>query len=63
MCQKLLQQKDIATEERDGKIVIPALPKEHIAAINELLVANHIKVFEIGIIRNDLESIFIDLVK
>ncbi|MBL0745492.1 ABC transporter ATP-binding protein [Chryseolinea lacunae] len=63
LSQQLLHQQNIAATQHDGKLILPSLPKEHLAAINQQLVHHDIKVFEIGIVKNDLESIFIDLVK
>jgi lantibiotic transport system ATP-binding protein len=48
---------------RDGSIALPPLPRERIAAINRALVAAGVDVYEIGLERNDLESIFMDLVE
>lgn len=49
--------------EMHGMIQIPLTEKKTIARLNQLLVQNGIDVYHIGIIKNDLESIFIDLVK
>lgn len=46
----------------DGKIVMPAAAKDSIAAINQQLVSKGIAVYEISTVKNDLESIFIDLI-
>ncbi len=48
---------------RDDSIVLSPLPRERIAAINRALVAAGVEVYEIGLERNDLESIFMDLVE
>jgi lantibiotic transport system ATP-binding protein len=53
---------EIAAELKDGKFNLPAMPREQIAKLNRELVAEGVEVFEIGIIRNDLETIFIDMV-
>ncbi|MCW3084814.1 MAG: Sulfate-transporting ATPase [Bacteroidetes bacterium] len=45
------------------KIILPLLPKEKIVQMNELLVKNNIGVFEITTVKNDLETIFMDLIK
>jgi hypothetical protein len=42
---------------------MPVLERELIASINKQLVEQDIKVYQISIVKNDLESIFIDLVK
>lgn len=48
---------------RDDSIALPSLPRERIAAINRALVAAGVEVYEIGLERNDIESIFMDLVE
>ncbi len=48
---------------KDGKFSMPALPKEQIARINRELVEGGVEVFEISVIKNDLETIFIDMVR
>ncbi len=52
----------MAAELRDGKFSLPAIPKEQIARINRDLLDAGVEVFEISVIRNDLETIFIDMV-
>jgi lantibiotic transport system ATP-binding protein len=46
----------------DGEIVLPAMPAERIAAINRRLIAQGLDVYEIRTVRNDLETIFLNLV-
>ena len=46
----------------DGKITLPLLPKEQIAAINRQLLQNGLDVYELTTTRNDLETIFMDLI-
>ena len=45
-----------------GKFILPAISKQTIANINQQLVNNGIEVYEIKAIKNDLESIFMDLI-
>ncbi|HEX8459434.1 MAG TPA: ABC transporter ATP-binding protein [Pyrinomonadaceae bacterium] len=45
-----------------GKIAVPMLDKEAIAAINRKLVHNDIEVYQINKIENDLEKIFFDVI-
>jgi lantibiotic transport system ATP-binding protein len=45
-----------------GKIAIPVLEKEQIAAINQKLVQGGIEVYQIGKIESDLEKIFFDVI-
>jgi len=47
----------------DGEIVLSALTRERIAAINRKLNAQHLDVYEIRSVRNDLETIFLNLVR
>lgn len=53
----------ISTEIKNGMVVTPVLEKIKIAELNKKLVQENIEVYQISIIKNDLESIFIDLVK
>jgi lantibiotic transport system ATP-binding protein len=46
----------------NGKIMLPALPKEKIAMVNQQLVNSGVEVYEISVVKNDLETIFIDLI-
>ena len=46
----------------NGRCELPALPRETIADINRQLVMNGIDVYEVSVVKNDLERIFIDLV-
>lgn len=45
------------------KVVMPALVKEELGNINQSLVQRGIKVYELTTVKNDLETIFIDLLK
>jgi ABC-2 type transport system ATP-binding protein len=47
----------------NGQITIPVVAKEVIAGLNRQFVGGGIKVYQISIVKNDLESIFIDLVR
>ena len=53
----------IAARVMDGEIVLPALTGERIAAVNRQLTARNLDVYEIRTVRNDLETIFLDLVR
>jgi ABC-type multidrug transport system ATPase subunit len=53
---------NVAASFADGKFNMPAIPKELIAKINRELVAGGVEVFEISVIKNDLETIFIDMI-
>jgi ABC-type multidrug transport system ATPase subunit len=51
----------IAAEAGDGEIVLPPLDRAHIAALNRDLTSRGLDVYEIRVVRNDLETIFLDL--
>ena len=53
----------IAAQMADGEIVLPALTGERIAALNRRLNARNLDVYEIRTVRNDLETIFLNLVR
>jgi ABC-2 type transport system ATP-binding protein len=59
---KILTQNDLTALYQEGKYVLPALSKERIAKINRQLVSEGVDVFEVSTVKNDLETIFIDLV-
>jgi ABC-type multidrug transport system ATPase subunit len=46
----------------NGKVVMPLVAKEAIAILNRRLVRDGIDVYEISMVKNDLETIFIDLI-
>jgi ABC-type multidrug transport system ATPase subunit len=52
----------VATRTESGKIAVPLLGKEKIAAINQRLVQNNVEVYQISKIENDLEKIFFDVI-
>jgi ABC-type multidrug transport system ATPase subunit len=47
----------------NGKVVMPLVAKEAIAILNRQLMGEGIDVYEISPVKNDLETIFIDLIK
>ncbi|MFL6247379.1 MAG: ABC transporter ATP-binding protein [Thermoanaerobaculia bacterium] len=53
----------IAARVAAGEIVLPALTGERIAALNRRLNARNLDVYEIRTVRNDLETIFLNLVR
>ncbi len=53
----------IAARMAEGEIVLPALSGERIAALNRRLTARDLDVYEIRTVRNDLETIFLNLVR
>jgi ABC-2 type transport system ATP-binding protein len=46
-----------------NEISVPVIPDEMIAKLNEKLVASSVKVYQIKTVKNDLESIFMNLTK
>ena len=52
----------IAAEVVDGELVLPAMPNDRVAAVNRRLNARSLDVYELRSVRNDLESIFLQLV-
>ncbi len=59
----ILHTNGISSEIKNGLVVLPVIGKNKIAEINKQLVNENIDVYQISTIKNDLESIFIDLVK
>ena len=58
-----IAQQGIAAQMDEGEIVLPALPGERIAALNrQLTTTRNLDVYEIRSVRNDLETIFLNLV-
>ena len=53
----------IAAQMADGEVVLPPLPAERVAALNRQLVARNLDVYEIRAVRNDLETIFLDMLR
>ena len=60
---RTIEQQGIAARVIDGEVLLPALTRERIAAINRALTTRGLDVYEIRTLRNDLESIFLNLVK
>jgi len=46
----------------NGRCTLPALPKATIAEINRQLVVKGIDVYEVSVVKNDLERIFMDMI-
>ncbi|CAN5295404.1 ABC transporter ATP-binding protein [soil metagenome] len=60
---QLISSFHLAPVLQHGKLMIPKIEKELIAKLNKTLVENNIEVYQITIIKNDLESIFMDMTK
>ncbi len=59
---EVMIQNGIDAEYQNGRCTLPALPKETIAAINRQLVLKGVDVFEVSVVKNDLERIFMDMI-
>jgi len=59
---RLINDNNCAAHIENGKIRMPVVSKEKIASINRQLVNSNIEVYEISCIKNDLETIFMDLI-
>jgi len=60
---QLVRREGLAATMENGRIQLPTVPKAVIARINRQLVEQGIEVYELASVRNDLETIFIDLIK
>lgn len=60
---QVLKTNGIQFQQEGNQLHMPVLERELIASINKQLVEEDIQVYQISIVKNDLESIFIDLVK
>lgn len=60
---ELIAAKGLQPVHTNGVVTIPTVDKQTVAKINAALVNNGVDVYEISTVKNDLESIFIDLVK
>jgi lantibiotic transport system ATP-binding protein len=58
----VIEQLGVCAAIEDGEIVLPALPPQQIGVLNRSLIVRNIDVYEIRSVRNDLESIFLNLV-
>lgn len=62
-CRQILLSQHIEARIEKNRVMIPVLPRQSIARINAQLVQEGIDVYEISTEKNDLESVFIELVK
>jgi len=60
---RAISHEGIAARLVDGEIVLPALTRERIAELNLQLTMRNLDVYEIRTVRNDLETIFLNLVR
>ena len=59
---QIINELNLSPRIEAGRIAVPLLDKERIAAINQRLVENGIDVYQISKIENDLERIFFDVI-
>lgn len=59
---EILNHSGIKATLKEGKINLPIFPKEEIAEMNKNLVTNKIEVYEISTSKNDLETLFMNLI-
>ena len=60
---RIITENNLQANIENGKLTLPTLPKSTIAHITQQLVQANIEVYEVGIINNDLEAIFMNLIK
>lgn len=58
---QLIQNRQLEAHIKEGKILLPQLPKPAIAQLNQNLVNQGVEVYGIATVANDLESIFMNL--
>lgn len=59
---QIIADHELTSTVKNGKIIIPGISKERIASLNRQLVDNGVEVYEISVIKSDLEMIFMDLI-
>ncbi|MGG9964135.1 ABC transporter ATP-binding protein [Ferruginibacter sp. SUN106] len=59
---QVIRENNLVPQITEGKVIIPAVSKTMTAKIIQQLVNNSVEVYEAGIIKNDLETIFMDLI-
>jgi len=59
---ELMTSMNLDAQFQNGRCTLPAMPKEKIAEINRELVSRGVDVFEVSVVKNDLERIFMDMV-
>lgn len=60
--QQLLKAMNVLASIQNGKLLVGICEKEKIAALNRELVRSGIRVYEMSVLKNDLENIFMDLI-
>jgi ABC-2 type transport system ATP-binding protein len=59
---RLIRNMNFEVTTQKGKIILPVMTNEQLAAINTQLVSSGLSVYEITSVKNDLETIFINMV-
>jgi len=59
---RIIRNMDVVVSTEKNKLVLPVTDREKIAAINQQLVSNGLLVYEITYVKNDLETIFINMI-
>jgi lantibiotic transport system ATP-binding protein len=59
---QIMTDRNLMPRLESGKFFLPSLSKETISTVNQQLVKSGIAVYEISVVKNDLETIFIDLI-
>jgi ABC-2 type transport system ATP-binding protein len=59
---EIISTNNLSSKLEDGKVIMPSVSKDMISKITHQLVHNDIEIYEVGIIRNDLEAIFMTLI-
>ncbi len=60
---RLLSHKGITTQVVNGNLELPALSREQVAGINRMLVLESINVYSLAPRQNDLETVFMEMIK
>jgi lantibiotic transport system ATP-binding protein len=60
---QILAENNLPYSTKEGKIILPPMAKGNIARLNNSLVNGNVDVYEITIVKNDLENIFMELIK
>jgi lantibiotic transport system ATP-binding protein len=59
---QMISDNNLTATIEDGKVKLPFVSKKMIAGITQQLIKADVEVYEIGIIKNDLETIFMNLI-
>jgi lantibiotic transport system ATP-binding protein len=62
MTREVIERNMLSGDFRDGRCILPAISRETVAEINRQLVVSGVDVFEVNVVKNDLERIFMDMI-